>query len=59
MEKESVASKVSECIPTVLSGCMSGGSLLPQGLADGNPYTKTTTGTTPQELKKVEARKML
>ena len=28
-------------------------------LADGNPYTKTATGTTPQELQQVEARKML
>ena len=49
MEKDS---KVSERLPTALSGCL----VL---LADGNPYTKTATGTTPQELKKVEARKML
>ena len=52
METDSVASKVSERLPTVLSGYL----VL---LADGNLYTKTATGTKPQELKKVEPNKML
>ena len=47
-----MASKVSERLPTVLSGCL----VL---LADGNPHTKTATETTPEELKKVEPNKML
>ena len=52
METDSVASKVSERLPTVLSGFL----VL---LADGNLYTKTATGTKPVELKKVEPNKML
>ena len=44
MDTDSVASKVSERLPTVLSGYL----VL---LADGNLYTKTATGTKPQMLK--------
>lgn len=51
MEKDSVASKVSERLSTELSGCL----VL---LADRNPYTKTAIGTTPQELE-VAPNKML
>ena len=46
MEKDGVANMVSE-----LSGCL----VL---LADVNPYTKTSTGTTLQEQKKVEPNEM-